>query len=113
MTRQALRPLERRVLHLRDAGVAIDEIGRRFRRSPEHIERVIDLTEIPGRSAERSSDRPGLRPIERRVLHWRREGLGHDEIAARFRRSPGHIRRIEGLALYKRSLELLASQGGA
>ncbi len=101
-----LRPLERRVLRLRDAGHSTAEIARRFRRSPEHIRRVIEFTELPGRTGG-DSDRGGLRALERRVLHLRNRGLGHDEIAERFRRSPGHIRRVEGLALYKTSVRLL------
>ena len=36
-----LRPVERRVLAMRDEGVHIDEIARRIDRSPSHVERVI------------------------------------------------------------------------
>jgi DNA-binding CsgD family transcriptional regulator len=102
----APRPFERRVLRLRADGVPPEEIARRFNRSPAHIDRVIALAALPGRSTT-TSVRGGLRALERRVLRWRSYGLDHGEIARRFRRSPDHIRRIEGLALYKQSLRLL------
>lgn len=91
-----LRPVERRILALRDEGVDVPEIARRFKRSPEHVERVIGWTEIP---RSKKPDRPeGLRPIERRVLAMRGEGLSYDEIGRRFNRGPDHIRRVENYA---------------
>ncbi len=101
-----LRPIERRVLRLRAEGRDSAEIGRMFRRSPEHIDRIIRLTELPGRRGE-AADGGTLRPLERCVLRWRRQGADHDEIAERFGRSARHIRQVEGLALFKQSRELL------
>lgn len=100
-----LRPLERRVVKLAEAGVDRAEIGRRFNRSEAHISRIVDLTELPGRSPQ--PRRGTLRPLERRVLHLRGEGHDHAEIGRRFKRSPEHMRRVEGMALYKMARTLL------
>ncbi len=102
-----LRPLERRVLRLESEGLDPEESGRRFRRSGDHIRRVATYAKLPDRQAVAAS--PGeLRPLERRVIHWRAEGLDYKEIGDRFRRSGDHIRRVEGMALYKMSRRLLA-----
>jgi len=99
-----LRPVERRVLAMREEGVHIDEIARRIDRSPGHVERVIVWTEIPrtARPVRRSPTALG-----RRVLALRAEGESHDEIGERFRRGPQYIRQVEGLAHYTQGLELL------
>jgi hypothetical protein len=44
-----LRPLERRVLRWRDDGASFDEIAARFRRSPQFIQRVVDMTQLGDR----------------------------------------------------------------
>src|SRR5215211_5092121 len=44
-----LRPLERRVLRWREQGASFDEIAARFRRSPQFIERVVDMTKLGSR----------------------------------------------------------------
>jgi DNA-binding CsgD family transcriptional regulator len=41
-----LRPLERRVLRWREQGASFEEIAARFRRTPEFIERVVDMTRL-------------------------------------------------------------------
>jgi hypothetical protein len=99
-----LRPVERRVLALRDAGETTEQIAQRLRRSPEHVERIISWTDIP-----RSGPAPRRSALarERIVLALRGDGIDHDAIAARFGRSVGFIRRIEGLAHYRKALELL------
>ncbi len=107
-----LRPIERRVLALKAEGHDAAAIGRMFRRSPEHIDRIIGFTGLPGRSGAPPGETT-LRPLERRVLRWRRQGAGHAEIAEKFRRSPRHIRQVEGLALFKQSRELLSGPHSA
>jgi len=94
-----LRPLERRVLRLLDAGVDVAEVARRFRRSSEHIARVAGLARLPGRNHVASPTQ--LRPLERCILRWRSQGASHAEIAERFRRSPSFTARVEDLGRYK------------
>lgn len=96
-----LRPLERRVLRLIDDGVDEAEIARRFRRSPESIGRVIELARLPGRKTFHSRSEGGLRPLERRVLHWRDRGADYADIGSRFRHSPAFMQRVEAFAHYK------------
>ena len=96
-----LRPFERRVLRLSRSGIDNAEIARRFRRSPEFVARVIDLTRVPRQHSPARPPRDALRPLERRVLKWRDGGTTTDDIAARFRRSPRHVEQVERLARYK------------
>jgi len=96
---RSLRPLERCVLRLMSDGVDEAEIARRFRRRPEFVSRVIAYTRIP--RTEVAPEGEELRPLERRILKWRAGGADHAEIGRRFRRSPGHVERIERLAVYK------------
>jgi transcriptional regulator len=98
---QGLRPLERRVLALRDAGEDDAQIGRRFKRGPEFISQVTRLARLDGRHADAGTGGPALRPLERRVLDLRARGVSREEVARRFRRSPDHVARVEHLARYK------------
>ncbi len=98
-----LRPVERRILALQDGGHTLDEIAQRFKRSPEHIERVIGWTAIP-RGAEPYKFAQAL---ETRVLALRNEGVGREEIGRRFKRSADNVRQIEAFAHYRRAMSLL------
>jgi DNA-binding CsgD family transcriptional regulator len=95
----SLRPIERRVSRLAAAGVVPAEIGRRFKRSGDYIERVLVFSGFPGRRAPEQLQ--GLRPLERRLLRWRDQGVSPDELANRFRRGPAHIERVLALVDYK------------
>ncbi len=95
------RPLERRVLRLAAEGLDDVEIARRFNRSPAAIRRLIVLARLPRPERLTPLPAPVLRPLERRVLRWRDAGADHAEIGTRFRRSAGHINRVEGFARRK------------
>jgi hypothetical protein len=88
------------MLRLVDEGVEEQEICRRFKRGPRFVQQVIELSRV-SREIDGRSDRQMLRPLERRVLHWRQQGVGYDELAPRFRRSPEFLERVEALAAYK------------
>jgi hypothetical protein len=94
-----LRPIERRMRRLTAEGVPAVEIGRRFCRSPEFVQRVLEMSELDRTPA--SPDASPLRPLERRILRWREDGADSAQIASRFRRSPEFVERVEGLAHYK------------
>ena len=100
-----LRPIERRILDMHSEGVTPAEIADRIRRSPEHVDRIIQWTSLPrsGPAIRRSP-----RPMETRVLALRERGETHEQIGRRFRRSPGFIQRVEGLAHYTLARQLLA-----
>jgi DNA-binding CsgD family transcriptional regulator len=95
----SLRPIERRVSRLAAAGVVPAEIGRRFKRSGDYIERVLVFSGFPGRRAPEQLQ--GLRPLERRLLRWRDQGVSPEELADRFHRGPAHIERVLALVDYK------------
>ncbi len=98
-----LRPLERRILAMRAEGLDPETIGRRLKRSPAHVERIIAWTAIPRRGPARRA----TRALDRRVLDLRAAGETHAEIADRFRRTPDFIRRVEGLAHFRLARDLL------
>ena len=47
----------------------------------------------------------GFTPIERRMLRLSDEGVGHEEIARRFRKTPGFVRRVLALARVPRDTD--------
>lgn len=93
--KEGLRPIERRVLALRDQGLEVADIARRFRRGEAHVERIISWTQIP---RQRRRESGGFRPIERRIMDMRSQGLSYEEIGSKFGRNAEYAKRIEGLA---------------
>ena len=101
MADRPLRPIERTVQRLRRDGLSNSEVAWRLRRSPGSIRRIETLSQIerPGQPfAEGDTASGGLRPIERCVLKSLRAGAGYAEIAARLRRSPTYVVRVERFA---------------
>lgn len=97
------RPIERTVKRLRQEGLSDSEVAWRLRRSPGYVRRIERFSQIersgePYRGTESATPSGILRPIERCVLNALRGGAGYAEIAARLRRSPGYVSRVERFA---------------
>lgn len=108
-TTDGLRPIERRVLALRDQGLDPADIARRFKRGEAHIERILNWATIPRQdriSEGRTEPQAGFRPIERRIIDMRAKGMSYEEIGSRFHRDAGYVRRIEDLARLRSELGL-------
>jgi hypothetical protein len=99
-TAEAGRPIERRMLKWAEAGATDVEIAWRFRRTPKGVRQVMALAQLPGRGGSQPTS-SGLRPIERRVLRLRDEGVDIAELASRFRRRPGFLEQVERMARHK------------
>lgn len=96
-----LRPIERTVRRLRQDGLSNSEVAWRLRRSPGFVHRVEALSGIERTvRAPTDGDVPGveLRPIERCVMNSLEAGAGYAEIAARLRRTPNYVSRVERFA---------------
>ena len=99
---ERMRPIERRMVKLAEAGTDDVEIAWRFRRTPKNVRQVMACAQMPHWD-QNAPSRGGLRPIERRLLRWRDEGAEFADLAARFRRRPDSLEQIERLAHYKLS----------
>lgn len=98
-----LRPVERRVLRWAEHGLDDAEIARRFRRGERWAAQVRLLADVDRPVAVASHGDLRLRPLERRLLRWREQGVAHEELSHRFRRSPDFLARVERYAHYKLS----------
>jgi len=92
-----LRPKERVIRRLAAGGLSHPEIAWRFRCSPGHVERILELSALP-RSPRTDTRLSGATPLERTILKARAKGSSHAEIGARMRRSPGFVARVEHMA---------------
>lgn len=99
MTDHQMRPVELIVQRLRSEGLSHAEVGWRLRRSPGYVRRVETMSGLARTQLDtQGARRPGLRPIERCVLNALERGSGYAEIAARLRRTPEFVARVEQLA---------------
>lgn len=108
MTAVHLRPIERRVLAMRDQGMSDDEIGVRVRKSAGRVAQIADWAALPGRGELPEERNELLTPLERRVVAMRAEGQSHEEIGEAFRRSARFIKQVEGIARFRQYRDLLA-----
>lgn len=110
-TTTELTPFARRVVAMRNDGHSVESIATAFRRSPDHILRVLSWSEMPRTGV------PGRRrypkAFERRVLAMRASGNDYPDIAGRFNASPEFIRRVEGMAHLRIAHEILGGGGAA
>ena len=102
-----LRPLERRVLAMRDGGIKIEEIGRRINKSPERVESIIEWTSVP-RSGLPARRTPSSKEL--RVMALLDAGESHQEVGERLNRGPEYVRQIEGIAHYRMAIDLLEAR---
>ncbi len=104
-----LRPVERRMMALKEAGHDEAAIAVKFRRSRRFVRQVLALGGLRGAtlgvSVRTGPAEPGgasrseLSPRQRVVLRWRSRGASYAEIASRLRRSPSYVGRLEAIAL--------------
>lgn len=104
MGSERLRPLERAVARLAAEGRTSSDIAWRFRRSPGHIERVMEMSELRHRAEPARRSSPDLRPVERLVIRARDDGRDLAEVAARMRRSPEFVTRVAKMVDLKRGI---------
>ena len=100
----SLRPMERRVLTMREEGTPVEEIAARLKRSPQFIERVVRWTEIPREGRTRDTL---LTPLQSRVLALSSQGEDTATIARKFKRTERFIRQVEGVAHFRKGLGLI------
>lgn len=95
------RAIERTVQRLQGEGLSDSEVAWRLRRSPGYVRRIQRFSQIerPGEQTTDADTPSGsLRPIERCVLKALENGSGYAEVAARLRRSPNYVVRVERFA---------------
>ncbi|MBT8199306.1 MAG: hypothetical protein KJO36_02195 [Acidimicrobiia bacterium] len=103
-----LSPIQRVIRKQLEDGATVVEVATSLRKRPGTIRRFAEMADYAidtgmERDRSRSTSEDGLRPIERRVMAMRTDGERLGDIAAKFRRSPQHIRRIEEYAQMKQT----------
>jgi DNA-binding CsgD family transcriptional regulator len=97
-----LRPIERVVMRLREAGATPAEIGKRVGKKPGTVNRIVKMVAYreDGMPPRTPSDNP-LRPVERVVMRLRGDGETYSQIGNRLALSGRRVQLIERLAEFK------------
>jgi DNA-binding CsgD family transcriptional regulator len=102
MEHQDLRPIERVIIRLSEAGQEPPEISRRVGKKPGTVTRIMTMIDLRSGSPMTHVIEPeALRPVERVVMKLRARGESYGEIGIRLRKSGDQVRRIEGYAQLK------------
>ncbi len=102
MDHSGLRPIERVILRLTEAGHPSSEISRRVGKKPGTVVRILQMMEMrDGQAATPAAEPQPLRPLERVIVKLRARGESYGEIGNRLARSGAQIRRIEDMARMK------------
>ena len=102
MDHSGLRPIERVILRLTEAGHPSSEISRRVGKKPGTVVRILQMMEMrDGQSMTPAAEPQPLRPLERVIVKLRARGESYGEIGNRLARSGAQIRRIEDMARMK------------
>ncbi|MGH8873508.1 MAG: hypothetical protein ACRDWS_16225 [Acidimicrobiia bacterium] len=104
MPEVVLRPIERVVLRLHGEGFSPADIGKKVRKKPGTVHRIIAMSQYKedGLSTRTPNDHP-LRPVERVVLKLRERGETYSQIGNRLALSGRRVQFIERLAEFKLS----------
>lgn len=102
MEHQDLRPIERVIVRLHEAGQEPPEISRRVGKTPGTVTRIMTMIDLRSDSPMiHVVDDEALRPVERVVMKLRARGESYGEIGIRLRKSGEQVRRIESYAQLK------------
>ncbi len=102
MDHSGLRPIERVIVRLTEAGHPSSEISRRVGKKPGTVVRILRMIEMrDGQAATPVGEPQPLRPLERVIVKLRARGESYGEIGNRLARSGAQIRRIEDMARIK------------
>ena len=102
MPEVTLRPIERVVMRLQDEGFSPADIGKKVKKKPGTVHRIIAMAgyKQDGLSTSTPNDHP-LRPVERVVLTLRGKGETYGQIGNRLALSGRRVQFIERLAEFK------------
>jgi DNA-binding CsgD family transcriptional regulator len=103
MEHQDLRPIERVIVRLSEAGQEPPEISRRVGKKPGTVTRIMTMIDLRSGSpmTHVMEGDATLRPLERVVIKLRARGESYGEIGNRLHKSGDQVRRIESYAQLK------------
>jgi len=99
-----LRPLERVVSRMHGEGLTPADIGKKVRKKPGTVNRILEMIELKQDVPPNSTPDPDrLRPVERVIVRLRGQGETYSQIGNRLALSGRRVQFIEQLAEFKQS----------